>query len=83
MKSVTVGTARAEISALLDAAERGERVVIRRRDASFRLVRETTAKKKRQRAVLAWADPVLLSDDWTWQWKGGQLVFRSRKGRRN
>lgn len=82
MKSVTVAAARAKISALLDAVERGERVVIRRRDTSFRLVRERATRKRVKRSVLAWADPALLTDDWTWEWKSGQLVFRARRGRR-
>jgi len=76
----TVAAARSRIADLLDEVERGETVVIERRGLRFEIVARGERKRPRRRAVMIeYIDPAILGADWTWEWKPGQLRFKTRQ----
>ena len=82
MKRFQAAAARQHLSEVLDAAERGETVIIERRDVQFRV--EPVAKRARsiRRAPrFQLVDPALASGEWTWTLGAKGLRF-SAKGRR-
>jgi hypothetical protein len=82
MKIYSVSLARARLADLLDAAERGERVVIERRGVRHALtVEEPNVAWKGARPRLEIVDDDVESGAWGWTWKPDGLAFHAA-GRR-
>ena len=77
MKRFTTATAKQRFSLLLDAAERGEAVIIERRGVRFRVQpeRQAATKKKRRRPIIEIVDPAVAKGVWQWQWRADGLRF--------
>jgi prevent-host-death family protein len=77
MKRFTTATAKQRFSLLLDAAERGESVIIERRGVRFRVQpeRHTTSKKTRRKPIIEIIDPAVAKGVWHWEWKPDGLRF--------
>ena len=74
MKRFTTATAKQRFSLLLDAAERGESVIIER---------QTPSKKTRRKPVIEIVDPAVAKGVWQWQWRADGLRFsRNARDRR-
>ncbi len=81
MARYTATDARRHFFQLLDAAERGEQVVLERHGVRFKLVLEGAEGVETPAAVLIVNDPEVLQGDWTWTSdKQGQLQFQAREG---
>jgi hypothetical protein len=85
MKRYSAAQARQQFSAVLDAAEAGEPVLIERRGVHFavsakRVVR--TSASRRHQAVVEWMDPAVLDGNWTWVSTPKGLRFSPRGPRR-
>ncbi|MBI4412306.1 MAG: type II toxin-antitoxin system Phd/YefM family antitoxin [Deltaproteobacteria bacterium] len=82
MRQVTATEARKEFFKLLDAAARGETVVIERGGVPLRLVRGKLPKKKISVDYTKYFhSPVNDADLWTWEWhpsKGLKLIKPSK-----
>lgn len=77
MKKFMVREARAAFTDLLDAAERGEPVVIERRGVLFMLSATAPAKARvRRTAHIARADESILSGEWAWDWTPDGVILR-------
>jgi prevent-host-death family protein len=84
MKRYTTAQARQRIAELLDAAEKGQPVVIERRGVRFvvqarRAPRRTTSRRK---SIIVRLDPAVARGDWTWAWAAEGLRFATRRRRR-
>jgi antitoxin (DNA-binding transcriptional repressor) of toxin-antitoxin stability system len=78
MKRLSAAVARQRFSDLLDAAERGENVVIERRGVQFELVSRASAQgRRRRRSVIEWIDPAVESGQWSWELGSNGLAFVS------
>lgn len=77
MKRFTTATAKQRFSLLLDAAERGEAVIIERRGVRFRVQpeRQAATKKKRRRPIIEIVDPAVAKGVWQWQGRADGLRF--------
>jgi antitoxin (DNA-binding transcriptional repressor) of toxin-antitoxin stability system len=86
VKRYTSSELRSRLAEILDAAERGEAVVVERRGARFRLIadRAHDTRPSRQRPPLfKIIDPAVEAGQWTWDYVPGRgLRFRSRLPRR-
>jgi prevent-host-death family protein len=83
MTRLSAAAARQRFSELLDAAERGEDVVIERRGVRFELVsRRPAQSRRRQRSLIEWVDPTLESGQWSWELGSEGLAFVPRPGTR-
>jgi hypothetical protein len=79
MKRCSAANARAQFSALLDAAEKGEIIVIERRAARSSLRAEGRAKPQRRPGrCIEYVDPVVLEGQWTWSRDVRGLSFRRK-----
>jgi antitoxin (DNA-binding transcriptional repressor) of toxin-antitoxin stability system len=81
VKKYTVSLVRERLAQALDEAQRGEPVFIQRDDVLYRLSVEppparARARRKPQIDVL---DEAIEKGQWTWDWSGAQLTFRSRR----
>jgi antitoxin (DNA-binding transcriptional repressor) of toxin-antitoxin stability system len=84
MKRYTSSQVRERLSDVLDAAERGEEVVIERRGARFLLRVEGSdrpAARRRGRPAIEILDPAVAEGEWTWAWKPTGLAFTKRPRR--
>ena len=84
MKRYTSSQVRERLSDVLDAAERGEEVVIERRGARFFLRVEGSdrpAARRRGRPAIEILDPAVAKGEWTWAWKPTGLAFTKRPRR--
>jgi len=81
VKQYTTANAKQKLSILLDAAERGESVIIERRGVRFRVQREghTSRKRTSGRPVIEIVDPAIAQGQWQWQWKANGLHFSKRQ----
>jgi prevent-host-death family protein len=80
---LSAAAARQRFSDLLDAAERGENVVIERRGVRFELVSRRPSKgRRRQRSLIEWVDPAVESGQWSWELGAEGLAFVPRPGAR-
>lgn len=81
MKRFSAASAKQRLSYLLDAAERGEPVIIERRGVSFRVQpeRQVSLQKARRRPILEILDPSITKGDWEWKWARGELSFVAGK----
>jgi prevent-host-death family protein len=82
MARTTASQARQHLSRLLDAAERGEEVIVERRGVQFRIVAEAM-----ETGAVSSSEPLLLADDAVlageWHWStgdDGDLVFVDDRG---
>lgn len=82
MKRYTSSQVRQRFAEVLDAAERGDTVVIERRNARFLLRAEPRSRERRRRSVIEYVDPAVLAGEWTWTWGKGGLRFRARRRRK-
>jgi hypothetical protein len=82
MKRFSAAQARQHLSALLDAAEKGERVVIERRGVRFGVRAEPPRRSaSRPPPVVEILDPAVVDGRWTWRLGRGGLVFSGPKRR--
>jgi antitoxin (DNA-binding transcriptional repressor) of toxin-antitoxin stability system len=81
MKRYTAAQARQHLSAVLDAAEAGEPVLIERRGVRFAVNAEAKATPRRRRAAVEWMDPAVAAGQWTWVWTKHGLRFKARRQR--
>lgn len=78
-KRFTVAEARARFGDMLDEADRGETVVIERRNVRYTLKPLRAARRQRQReSPFEWVDPVVMSGQWTWTLTKNGLRFTPR-----
>jgi antitoxin (DNA-binding transcriptional repressor) of toxin-antitoxin stability system len=84
VKRYTSSQVRQRLSAVLDAAERGEEVVIERRGVRFALRAERAGGQRRRRrhSLIEWVDPAVEAGQWTWTWSPHGLKFKSRLKKR-
>jgi len=84
MKRYTTAQARKQFAELLDAAERGQDVVIERRGVLFVLHAGPSRRSRPRRRVplIEWVDPVIMEGQWTWRWDRKGLRFAPRGRRR-
>lgn len=79
MKRYSASQARQHLSDLLDAAERGEAVVIERGERRFVVKTERRARpKKVPPSRVEWMDPAVEAGQWTWQTGPRGLEFAPR-----
>jgi hypothetical protein len=82
MKGYRVAEARARFGEILDEAEGGAIVLIERHGVRFTLRAEPSPPRRRPlRSAVAWADPDVMSGQWTWDLSARGLRFRSSKRR--
>jgi len=86
MRRYTSSQLRSRLAEILDAAERGERVVVERRGTRFTIRPEHPAAappRHRRPSLIAWMDPAIEAGGWTWDYRPGQgLRFRARPGKK-
>lgn len=81
MKRYSAAEARARLADVLDAAERGEVVVIERRGVRFDIRRRDVRKPTaRRRSLIERVDPAIETGQWTWELarEGLELVTKKR-----
>jgi hypothetical protein len=82
VKRYTSSQLRSRLSEVLDAAERGEAIVVERRGTRFSLRAERPDKKpgrRRGKSLFTWTDPAIEAGQWTWDYIPGRgMRFRSR-----
>lgn len=83
VKRYTSSQVRERLSDALDAAERGEDVVIERRGARFilRADRSGRAVSRRKTSMIEDLDPAVAAGQWSWTWKPDGLAFTARRRR--
>jgi len=83
MKRFSAAAARQQLSHLLDAAERGEGVVIERRGVQFEVrPRRARPARRARKSLIVSVDPSVGRGQWTWEHGPGGVEFRPRKGNR-
>ena len=76
MARSTAAQARQNLSRLLDAAERGEEVIVERRGVRFRIVAEPVELAEAPARPLLVADEAVLAGEWHWEaGPDGDLAF--------
>ena len=80
MKRYSSSQVRERLADVLDAAERGEEVIIERRGVRYfvRAERAKPARRTRQRLIRT-LDPGVAAGEWTWTWKADGLTFSSKR----
>jgi len=83
MKRYTSSQVRQHLADVLDAAERGEPVLIERRGVRFAIRAEPVRRTPHgtRKPILEGMDPAVAEGRWTWTWRAGGLRF-ARRGRR-
>jgi antitoxin (DNA-binding transcriptional repressor) of toxin-antitoxin stability system len=80
MQRFSAAVARQRFSDLLDAAEKGEGVVIERRGVQFELVPRKPARgPARGPSLIEWADPAVERGQWTWALGAKGAAFTPRR----
>jgi antitoxin (DNA-binding transcriptional repressor) of toxin-antitoxin stability system len=84
MRRYTAAQARQRFAELLDAAERGDAVVVERRGIRFRLRAERGRPRRagRRTPLIEHVDPAVARGDWTWRGDADGLRFVPRPRRR-
>lgn len=78
MKRYNVAEARRRLAAILDAAERGEEVVIERRGVRFAIrLAPVSSWGSDKRVTVEFLDPAVEAGQWTWDWAPGDAGFVS------
>jgi hypothetical protein len=81
MGRFTASEARKVFFDLLDAAEKGEEVVVERRGTRFRIAVEPRGPRKGKVSPIRVEDPAMLSGQWTWAPdENGQMCVTVREG---
>ena len=82
MKRYTSSQVRERLADVLDAAERGEEVIIERRGVRYfvRAERDKLARRTRKPLIRV-IDPDVAAGEWTWTWKAAGLTFASKRHR--
>jgi antitoxin (DNA-binding transcriptional repressor) of toxin-antitoxin stability system len=76
MKRYTSSQVRERFAEMLDAAEKGEEVIIERRGVRYVLRRDATRPARRRRtSMIAWMDPAVEAGQWTWELGPNGLEF--------
>ena len=76
MKRYTSSQVRERFADMLDAAERGEEVIIERRGVRYVLRAEATRpSRKRRQSLITYMDPAVEAGQWSWQLGPGGLEF--------
>jgi antitoxin (DNA-binding transcriptional repressor) of toxin-antitoxin stability system len=80
MKRYTSSQVRERLADVLDAAERGEEVIIERRGVRYvvRAERPRVAPRTRKPLIRS-LDPGVGAGEWTWTWKADGLTFSSKR----
>ena len=79
MARYSASDARRQFSGLLDAAERGEEVVLERHGVRFRLTLDPSTPEPASSSPLIIEDEDVLSGNWTWATdEQGRLKFSAR-----
>lgn len=79
MTVYSVTLARARLADLLDAAERGERVIIERRGVRHAVtLEEPVSRSRARRPRLEVLDADIEAGTWSWAWRADGVVLRSR-----
>jgi antitoxin (DNA-binding transcriptional repressor) of toxin-antitoxin stability system len=80
MKRYTVAQARQQFAEVLNAAERGDPVVIERRGVRFVIEAQQRRRRPsaRRKSIIQHLDPAVAAGEWTWGWKADGLRFKSR-----
>ena len=79
MKRYTAAQARKNLAEVLDAAERGESVVIERRGVRFGVAADHSPRRPANGPpVLEILDPAVAEGQWTWELGAKGLRFRRR-----
>ena len=82
MKRYTSSQVRERLSDVLDAAERGEPVIIERRGVRYAIRAEgRTPPARRRRPLVDIVDPAVADGEWTWTWRSRGLTFTPRRRR--
>jgi hypothetical protein len=81
VKKYSVAMVRERLSEALDQAQQGKPVFIERRGVTYQwTVRKPAARRKKAAPQIEVLDPALVtSGKWTWEWKAGDLKFRTRR----
>ena len=81
MKRYTVAQARQQFAEVLNAAERGQPVIIERRGVRFMVEAQPQRRRSstRRRSQIERLDPAVAAGEWTWSWKADGLQFKSRR----
>jgi len=83
MTQIKASDARQEFFRLLDAAEKGEAVIVERKGARFRLTLLPPEPARTRSSPVLIEDPEVLSGNWSWVGdQRGQLQFRPRRKKR-
>jgi antitoxin (DNA-binding transcriptional repressor) of toxin-antitoxin stability system len=75
--------ARQRVAEILDAAERGQPVVIERRGVRF-VIEAQRARPRRavaRTSIIECMDPAVAAGQWTWVWQAKGLRFEPRRRR--
>jgi len=82
MKRYTSSQVRERLADVLDAAERGEEVIIERRGVRY-FVRAERAKPPRRprKPIIRTLDPGVAAGEWTWTWKADGVAFSPKRRR--
>ncbi len=81
MRRYTTAQARRRFAELLNAAERGQSILIERRGVRF-VLQSQRARSRRPvppKSIIAHLDPAIASGQWTWTWDAGGLQFTARR----
>jgi antitoxin (DNA-binding transcriptional repressor) of toxin-antitoxin stability system len=82
MKRYTSSQVRERLADVLDAAERGEEVIIERRGVRYLIRAERANPARRSRKPLVdVVDPAVAMGEWTWTWKADGLAFSAKRRR--
>ena len=83
MKRYTSSQVRERLADVLDAAERGEEVVVERRGVRYSIRAEESVRPARRlrTPMIEIVDPAVARGEWTWKWKPGGPTFSSRRRR--
>jgi prevent-host-death family protein len=82
MRRATAAQARQHFAELLDAAERGEQVIIERRGIRFVLAPQRRRSRPKRMSLLEILDPAVESGQWTWEAGPKGIRFAARPARR-
>ncbi len=79
MRRYTASALRSRLSEVLDAAERGEAVIVERRGTRFSLRAERAgdARRRSRPPLFEILDPAVAGGQWTWTWSPRGLRFKS------
>lgn len=80
MRRYSAAQARQRFSEVLDAAERGQPVVIERRGVRFVVEarRANRGQRAHRKSLIEYLDPAVAAGEWTWTWQADGLAFKRR-----